>query len=112
MSPKGGAEFKRVVQPLAETRPAWKVLRVLGNMLGVDGFDYDSSEQVLKDALQGADVASRLNNRLAAPTIGKVEPLGDGLERIVEVPIHQADAIVRRGVPYSKRGCCAARCRV
>jgi len=88
--------FRGVVQPLAETRPAWKVLRVLGNLLGVAGFDYDSSEQVLKDALQGADVASRLNNRLAAPAIGKVEPVGDGLERIAEVPIYQADAIVRR----------------
>jgi NADH-quinone oxidoreductase subunit G len=88
--------FRGVVQPLAETRPAWKVLRVLGNMLGVDGFDYDSSEQVLKDVLQGADVASRLNNRLTAPTIGKVEPLGDAFERIAEVPIYQADAIVRR----------------
>ncbi|HEX3171067.1 MAG TPA: NADH-quinone oxidoreductase subunit NuoG, partial [Burkholderiales bacterium] len=88
--------FRGVVQPLAETRPAWKVLRVLGNLLGVAGFDYDSSEQVLKDALQGADVASRLNSRLAAPAIGKVEPVGDGLERIAEVPIYQADAIVRR----------------
>ncbi|HYK14113.1 MAG TPA: molybdopterin-dependent oxidoreductase, partial [Burkholderiales bacterium] len=88
--------FRGVVLPLAETRPAWKVLRVVGNMLGVDGFDYDSSEQVLKDALQGAAVASRLNNRLAAPAIGKVEPLGDALERIAEVPIYQADAIVRR----------------
>jgi NADH-quinone oxidoreductase subunit G len=88
--------FRGVVQPLAETRPAWKVLRVLGNMLAVDGFEYDSSEQVLKEALQGAAVASRLNNRLAAPTIGKIGPLGDGLERIAEVPIYQSDAIVRR----------------
>jgi NADH-quinone oxidoreductase subunit G len=94
--------FRGVVLPLAETRPAWKVLRVLGNMLGVDGFDYDSSEQVLKDALQGADVASRLNNRLAAPAIGKVEPLGDALERIAEVPIYQADAIVRRAAPLQQ----------
>jgi len=94
--------FRGVVQPLAETRPAWKVLRVLGNLLGVAGFDYDSSEQVLKDALQGADVASRLNNRLAAPAIGKVEPVGDGLERIAEVPIYQADAIVRRAASLQK----------
>ncbi|MEK7875345.1 MAG: NADH-quinone oxidoreductase subunit NuoG, partial [Pseudomonadota bacterium] len=43
--------FRAVVQPLAQTRPAWKVLRVLGNLLGVAGFDYDSSEGVLKEAL-------------------------------------------------------------
>jgi len=94
--------FRGVVQPLAETRPAWKVLRVLGNLLGIAGFDYDSSEQVLKDALQGEDVASRLNNRLAAPAIGKFEPVGDGLERVAEVPIYQADAIVRRAASLQK----------
>ena len=94
--------FRGVVQPLAETRPAWKVLRVLGNLLGIAGFDYDSSEQVLKDALQGEDVASRLNNRLAARAIGKFEPVGDGLERIAEVPIYQADAIVRRAASLQK----------
>ncbi|MDP0983977.1 molybdopterin-dependent oxidoreductase, partial [Klebsiella variicola] len=38
--------FVGVVKPLAETRPAWKVLRVLGNLLGLAGFDQDSSEQV------------------------------------------------------------------
>ena len=37
----------RVVKPLAETRPAWKVLRVLGNMLGLPGFDYESAQEVL-----------------------------------------------------------------
>ena len=88
--------FRGVVQPLAETRPAWKVLRVLGNLLGVAGFDYDSSEAVLKDALSGVDVASRLNNRLSTAVIGKVDGTVAGIERIGEVPIYQADAIVRR----------------
>ena len=59
--------FRGVVQPLAETRPAWKVLRVLGNLLQVPGFDYDSSDAVLKEALGGVDIATRLNNRLSAP---------------------------------------------
>ncbi|MFT7324844.1 MAG: NADH-quinone oxidoreductase subunit G [Rhodoferax sp.] len=40
--------FHAVVKPLGETRPAWKVLRVLANLLGVAGFDFESSEQVLK----------------------------------------------------------------
>jgi NADH-quinone oxidoreductase subunit G len=94
--------FRGVVQPLAETRPAWKILRVLGNLLGIAGFDYDNSEQVLKDALHGADVAARLNNRLAAPAIGALDPAGGGLERIGEVPIYQADAIVRRAASLQK----------
>ncbi len=94
--------FRGVVQPLAETRPAWKVLRVLGNLLGIAGFDYDSSEQVLKDALPATDVAARLNNRLGAPVIGKVDAAGEGIERIAEVPIYQADAVVRRSAPLQK----------
>ncbi|MDB5900030.1 MAG: nuoG, partial [Ramlibacter sp.] len=39
--------FHAVVKPLGEARPAWKVLRVLGNMLGVPGFTYESAQQVL-----------------------------------------------------------------
>lgn len=40
--------FHAVVKPLGETRPAWKVLRVLANMLGLPGFDFESSQEVLK----------------------------------------------------------------
>jgi len=39
--------FHAVVKPLGETRPAWKVLRVLANLLGVPGFDFESSQEVL-----------------------------------------------------------------
>ena len=38
--------FNGVVRALGESRPAWKVLRVLGNMLEVHGFDYDNAESV------------------------------------------------------------------
>ncbi len=88
--------FAGVVQPLAETRPAWKVLRVLGNLLGVAGFDYDTSEAVRKEALGSGDVAERLNNRLQNITAAEFETADSGIQRIGEVPIYQADAIVRR----------------
>jgi hypothetical protein len=45
--------FHAVVRPLGDTRPAWKVLRVLGNLLGLPGFDADSSQAVLAAALPG-----------------------------------------------------------
>ncbi|MEO7500890.1 MAG: NADH-quinone oxidoreductase subunit NuoG, partial [Casimicrobiaceae bacterium] len=38
--------FHGVVRPLGETRPLWKVLRVLGTLLGKPGFDFDTSEEV------------------------------------------------------------------
>ncbi len=88
--------FRAVVQPLAETRPAWKVLRVLGNLLGVAGFDYDSSEGVLKEALGSGEPSERLDNRLKSAAIRALEAAPPGIQRIGEVPIYQADSIVRR----------------
>ena len=88
--------FRAVVQPLAQTRPAWKVLRVLGNLLGIAGFDYDSSEEVLKEALGSGDASAQLDNRLKSAAIGALEMTRPGIQRIGEVPIYQADAIVRR----------------
>ena len=63
--------FHAVVRPLGDTRPAWKVLRVLGNLLGLPGFDADSSQAVLATALPGSasgDVvdAARLTNASSA----------------------------------------------
>ena len=94
--------FRAVVQPLAETRPAWKVLRVLGNLLGIAGFDYDSSEAVLEGGLGSVDVSARLNNRLQSIAVGKLEAAESGIQRIGEVPIYQADAIVRRAAPLQQ----------
>ncbi|HVW50968.1 MAG TPA: NADH-quinone oxidoreductase subunit NuoG [Trinickia sp.] len=87
--------FSGVVRPLGETRPGWKVLRVLGNVLGLPGFEYDSVEDVRAAALpQGVD-ASRLNNRTDAALSRGAQAAG-ALERIADVPIYHADALVRR----------------
>jgi NADH-quinone oxidoreductase subunit G len=89
--------FNGVVAPLADTRPAWKVLRVLGNMLELDGFDYDTPEQVRADILPaGSNVSARLNNNLRDFVASDIEPARNGVQRIGEVPIYQADLIVRR----------------
>jgi NADH-quinone oxidoreductase subunit G len=89
--------FNGVVQPLGETRPAWKVLRVLGNLLGLSGFDYDTPEAVRHDAMgAGADAGTRLGNALAPGTSAAPSVAPDGFERVAEVPSYGADAIVRR----------------
>ena len=54
--------FVGVVPPLGETRPAWKVLRVLGSLLGIPGFEFTSAEEVRTQALAGVDLAARLSN--------------------------------------------------
>jgi NADH-quinone oxidoreductase subunit G len=89
--------FNGVVRPLGETRPAWKVLRVLGNLLGLGGFDQDSAEDVKRDAIGNGEMAGRLGNQWKQAKIGAVEPArATGLQRIAEVPMYAADAIVRR----------------
>jgi NADH-quinone oxidoreductase subunit G len=92
--------FNGVVQPLGEARPGWKVLRVLGNQLELAGFDYDSPEGVRADALP-ADVGARLSNAIAiAPALTAV--VGEGAERIADVPIYFSDPIVRRAPSLQK----------
>ena len=88
--------FTGVGAPLGDTRPAWKVLRVLGNLLGLPGFNQDSAEQVRAEALgdtAGLAVAAR-QPRPGLPS--SAEGSRPVLERIADVPIYAADALVRR----------------
>ena len=87
--------FHGVVKPLGEARPAWKVLRVLGNMLNVPGFDFETSEAVRAEALGDVSaIPSRLSNHIDAPVVPSAMP--SGLERIADVPIYETDPLVRR----------------
>ena len=89
--------FQGAVRPLGETRPAWKVLRVLGNLLGFDGFEYESSEAV-RDAFLaeiGGDVCFRLNNFSGErPAYTPLDAMA--LERLTDVHMFSSDPIVRR----------------
>ena len=87
--------FHGVVKPLGETRPAWKVLRVLGNMLALPGFEYETSEDVRAEALaDAAAITARLDNASSAAI--DLLPAPSGLQRIADVPIYSADSLVRR----------------
>ncbi len=87
--------FNGVVKPLGDARPAWKVLRVLGNLLGLKGFDYESSEQVRDEIIKPGEVAARLGNRIEGIAL-QAPSVAGGLRRIADVPIYFSDAIVRR----------------
>lgn len=86
--------FKGTVAPLGQTRPAWKVLRVLGNVLQLQGFDDETSEGVRDAALAGG-IEGRLSNDVKA-ALGVGMPAQGGLERAADLPIYRSDAIVRR----------------
>src|SRR5438876_1041792 len=82
---------------LGETRPAWRVLRVLGTMLSVSGFDYESIDAVRADLPQADEIGNWLSNATQTPLEAPGAPSGEnGLERIAEVPIYAADPLVRR----------------
>jgi NADH-quinone oxidoreductase subunit G len=87
--------FNGAVKPLGETRPAWKVLRVLGNLLGLEGFEHDGADDAQREALHGKNEILNKNNNLQL-TLGALPPATVGLARIAEVPIHDADALARR----------------
>jgi len=94
--------FRGSAQPLGETRPGWKVLRVLGTMLGLPGFEFQSSEEV-RDAVvaPASDVSARLDNRtrvaLSAPPRSAA-----AVERAADIPIYFTDALVRRAPSLQK----------
>ncbi len=95
--------FKGAVKPLAETRPAWKVLRVLANMLNLPGFKYESTEQIKEDALALKNIKSALSNELKGVPFAQVEvESAAGLQRVSDVPIYFADGIVRRATALQK----------
>ena len=88
--------FQGVVRPLGEARPAWKVLRVLGTLLQLPGFEFDSVEGVRAECLGAVgEIASRLDNAVDGPlTLSNDAPAG--IERIGEIPLYHVDGIVRR----------------
>ncbi|NSL54641.1 NADH-quinone oxidoreductase subunit NuoG [Uliginosibacterium aquaticum] len=92
--------FNAVVKPLGETRPAWKLLRVLGNLFGLSGFEQDSSE-VVRDEVLAGDISGLLNNAVAG-VVPKLDAPAAGLQRIADVPIYASDALVRRAAPLQK----------
>ena len=83
--------------PVGESRPGWKILRVLGNLLGLSGFDYQSSDEVRAEltALVGAPTAyaapAYSGNHVPAPESG-----GQSTQNVIDVPMYQIDALVRR----------------
>lgn len=107
MSMEGRVQsFTAATRPLGESRPAWKVLRVLANTLGLSGFDFDSSEQVknaiFNDEKPSVVVWRSLNNNLSELVEIQVNIKKEGLQRIGEVPQYLSDPIVRRSPPLQK----------
>ena len=91
--------FHAVVKPRGEARPAWKVLRVLANLLGLQGFDFETAQEVLAQ-VRGADTSAthiadeRLSN--ASTSTGVPEASSNATAVPVTASIYQLDSLTRR----------------
>jgi NADH-quinone oxidoreductase subunit G len=97
--------FNGVVRPRGDARPGWKVLRVLANALGLEGFTQDSAEDVRKAALGDGEIGARLSNAVSlrgttgaagADGASRAAGLHGQFERLADVPTHFTDPVVRR----------------
>jgi NADH-quinone oxidoreductase subunit G len=80
--------------PVGEARPGWKILRVLGNLTNLAGFDYQSSEEVLKEVRARCQQLPPAGYH-GSHTVGAA-PAGSDEAGLVDVPMYQVDALVRR----------------
>jgi NADH-quinone oxidoreductase subunit G len=92
--------YHATVNALGNARPGWKVLRVLGSLLGREGFELDTIEQVRAACLDGKDIAKLLSNAVQAA--GGARASVSGIQRIADVPIYFADPLVRRAPSLQK----------
>ena len=87
-----------VVKPRGESRPAWKVLRVLGNLIGAEGFDFESSEDVCRTVLGGfkaGDLIPGLGARVHGPIDQSANKTRSEFIRMADVPIYRSDSLSR-----------------
>src|SRR5690606_11114222 len=91
--------YKGTAAPYGDSRPAWKVLPVMGNLLELSGFDDETSESV-RDTVLVDGIQERLSNHVVAP-VG-LGAAAQGLQRVADVPIYRSDALVRRAEPLQE----------
>lgn len=89
--------FHGVAAPFAESRPAWKILRVIGNVLDFQGFDFESSEEIhhlIKTAVHSMQTTEFGCRAIEADELNVTNE--DALFRVGTIPIYAVDSVVRR----------------
>jgi NADH-quinone oxidoreductase subunit G len=92
--------FHAVVNALGEARPGWKVLRVLGSLLGREDMQFDTIDEVRAACLRRLDIAKLLSNNISSIPASTAQITG--IQRIADVPAYFADPLVRRSPPLQK----------
>jgi NADH-quinone oxidoreductase subunit G len=89
--------FTAAARAQGASRPAWKILRVIGNLLDLAGFEYQSSEQVREELRSAFDAAPKLGYEGA-----HVARAGSVVEALRDVPMYQVDPVLRRAPALQK----------
>ena len=102
---EGVAQFaSAAVKPMGQSRPGWKILRVLGNFLKLDGFEHVSSEDIIAELEDVYDLSEPISVRYK-PDLQAINHVvtqsaelknGKQLDRIIDVPVYSVDPTVRR----------------
>jgi len=82
-------------RPLGDCRPGWKILRVLGNQLDLPQFEYQTSEQVRDELAARVEATSAVAAAAAPSALARIEAR---TEPVLDLPMYQIDAIVRRAL--------------
>jgi len=89
--------FAGAAKPLGEARPGWKVLRVLGNLAGIQDFEYQSSEEVREELrARCAEIAATSYQGTHEVAAGNAEA------RVIDVPMYAVDAVLRRAASLQR----------
>ena len=102
---EGVAQFANAaVNPMGQSRPGWKILRVLGNFLKLDGFDHVSSKDIIAELEEVYDLSEQISV-CYQPDLQAINHVvtqstevknGKQLDRIIDVPVYSVDPTVRR----------------
>jgi NADH-quinone oxidoreductase subunit G len=94
--------FNAAAKPLGEARPAWKVLRTLGQELGLTQMAFNSSDEIQSAALQHiGSLQDNLSNQ-ARVLLHKIDTKTDGFEQVADIPPYNVDAMTRRAESLQK----------
>lgn len=88
--------FAGVANPVGQARPGWKVLRVLGNLLGIESFDYETSEAIRIEIEQHLGAVSPDNAYTGKKAVQRARDGNGPLQNGLDVPMYEIDGVVRR----------------
>jgi NADH-quinone oxidoreductase subunit G len=88
--------FAGVANPVGQARPGWKVLRVLGNLLGIESFDYETSEAIRSEFEEKLGAVSPDNSYAGTEPVQRAGDDKAAPEMGLDIPMYEIDSVVRR----------------